>query len=181
MKKILFITLFFTLITSISVYSIKFMFPIQYIITKNKITSFFGFTQLIKLPTQKIKKNNQNNFGFPTIHQFQIVGFNNSKKSYTISGEKLSIQNKKILNFYTPLIKEVQLKNPKLIFNSNKEGQIVCTANNGLFDQKTINILMKDQVFCTQNKLKIHIKKLKFNGKLNKLTLYIKNTKIHII
>ncbi|MCJ8344416.1 hypothetical protein MJH12_02665, partial [bacterium] len=159
----------------------KIFYPIQPILFKNRVSSFFGFSKRIIVPTFSSKKGEAQAFGFPTIKEFNIVGFNGSKISYEISGEQLSFQDKKILMFYSPLIKEVQLKFPKIIFHSKKEGKIVCTSNRGLFDQKTVNLLMKNNIKCLQGKNELFVKKLSFDGKKKELTLYVKNIKIHLI
>ncbi|MCO4784137.1 MAG: LPS export ABC transporter periplasmic protein LptC [Candidatus Cloacimonetes bacterium] len=163
-------------------YTAKVFYPIQSILLKNKIYSYFGLSEEIKLPNKSDKdKKKTNAFGFPTIKKFNIVGFNESKISYEIRGDQLAFQDKKIFMFYSPLIKEVRLNNPKIVFNSIKEKPITCTSTKGVFDQKKVVLNMKDNVVCTQNKKKLPIKKLSFDGKLKKLTLFIKDIKVELI
>lgn len=162
-------------------FTAKVFFPVETILIKNKVYSYFGLAQEIIIPKKNDKKSKSSAFGFPTIKKFNIVGFNESKISYEISGDQLAFQDKKILMFYSPLMKEVRLNNPKIVFNSTKEKPITCTSNKGIFDQKKVLLNMKGNIICIQDSKKLPIKKLSFDGKIKRLTLFVKGIKVELI
>lgn len=146
-------------------------FPVPAVLVKNRIRAFLGWEEFIDLEAfQRDKTDEFGYLGHYKLHNFSLSGVHNSQIIYTLQGDSLTFQDKKIWLVRTPLIKLGVVEHPTIsIFPLNGE-KVSCAASIGEYYNKEKRIVLKSNAFCTTAQDKFYVRAVNVDIKLGKLT-----------
>lgn len=143
MKKRLFFAL---LLTYSSHWIIEYYYPVQAVLAKNKVLSFFGLEDEIKLPS---KKKLTAQISFPRMENFTIYGgIENGLAKFALKGSQLDFKNQKILFFYASFLKKRFIQDASLKFRTKDNKTIHCMADKAFADKKFDKFSFRQNVNC---------------------------------
>jgi hypothetical protein len=151
-------------------------FPVHGVIFKNRIKAFFGLDELINISTlieEKEKFDEVPGMGYLghyQLHNFKLNGVQNQSIIYSLQGDKLTFQDKKIWLVRTPLIKLGIIENPVVSLQNQASGSVTCKAVIGEYYDREKRIILKKNAVCTTPKEQFYARSVNLNVAEGKLT-----------